>query len=51
MRRFGVTTLPEKFSWTPTTLLTMIHDIDKICPEEGTFDPLAHTHDINHDDN
>jgi ribonuclease HI len=50
MRILGMTTLPDKFTWTPSTLLAMINDIDKICPEEGTFDPLAHTHDINHED-
>jgi hypothetical protein len=26
----------------------MTREIDKICPEEGTFDPLEHNPDINY---
>jgi hypothetical protein len=31
----GQTILPDPFKWTPNTLLTMIREIEKICPEEG----------------
>jgi hypothetical protein len=29
--------LSDQFSWTPNQLLTMINEIDQICPEEGLF--------------
>jgi hypothetical protein len=35
MTKLGKITLEEKFSWTPNQLLTIIKEIDKICPEEG----------------
>jgi hypothetical protein len=35
MRICGQTILPDPFKWTPNTLLTMIREIEKICPEEG----------------
>jgi hypothetical protein len=31
----GLTTLPEPFTWTPAILLSVIREIEKICPEEG----------------
>jgi hypothetical protein len=50
MKNFGTDVFQEKFTWTPTTLLTMIRDIDKVCPEEGTFDPLIHEPNTDHED-
>jgi hypothetical protein len=35
MRLRGIVTLPNDFTWTPNQLLSMIKEIDKICPEEG----------------
>jgi hypothetical protein len=35
MKVCGLTILPESFKWTPTILLAMIREIEKICPEEG----------------
>jgi hypothetical protein len=35
MKLWGKTTLPNEFTWTPAQLLTMIKEVDKICPEEG----------------
>jgi hypothetical protein len=35
MKICGLITLPEKFNWSPTTLLAMINETEKICPEEG----------------
>jgi ribonuclease HI len=35
MKICGQQTLSETFEWTPTMLLAMIKEIDKICPEEG----------------
>jgi hypothetical protein len=35
MKVCGLITMPEKFEWTPTILLEMINEVDKICPEEG----------------
>jgi hypothetical protein len=35
MKVCGLTILSEPFTWTPTTLLAMIREIEKICPEEG----------------
>jgi hypothetical protein len=36
MRTLCHLTLPDQFNWTPHQLLSMIVEIDKICPEEGT---------------
>jgi ribonuclease HI len=33
MKVIGNVVLPEQFTWTPHQLLTMIREIDKICPE------------------
>jgi hypothetical protein len=44
MKVCGLTALPEKFKWTPTTLAAMIKEIEKICPEEGL--PNSHAIDI-----
>jgi hypothetical protein len=30
--------LSENFTWTPCTLLAVVREIDKICPEEGILD-------------
>jgi hypothetical protein len=38
MKICGATILPENFSWSPSMLLAMAKEIDKICPEEGTFE-------------
>jgi hypothetical protein len=35
IKNFGTITMPEKFTRTPSKLITMIREIDKICPEEG----------------
>jgi hypothetical protein len=51
MKICGAITLPEDFMWTPNMLLAMTKEIDKICPEEGTFvqltdnDPRVDDHD------
>jgi ribonuclease HI len=39
-RILGVPTLNENFEWKPQQLLAMIKEIDKICPEEGSFDEM-----------
>jgi ribonuclease HI len=53
IRICGAAILPENFTWTPTTLLAMINEIEKICPEEGTVvqmnDPDLRTDTQNHD--
>jgi hypothetical protein len=36
---WGKPNLSEGFSWSPTQLLEMIKEVDKICPEEITLDP------------
>jgi ribonuclease HI len=36
MKLWGVPSLPDGFQWSPSQLLEMITEIDKICPEEGT---------------
>jgi ribonuclease HI len=38
IRKLGIQTLPIPLAWSPYQLTTMIREIDKICPEEGTFD-------------
>jgi hypothetical protein len=49
MKICGIVTLPENFKWTPHMLLAMTKEIDKICPEEGTF--TQHTDiDLRNDD-
>jgi hypothetical protein len=35
MRILGESTLAQNFKWSPNTLLEMITEIDKLCPEEG----------------
>jgi ribonuclease HI len=35
MKICGHAILPDLFTWSPNQLLKMIHEIDKICPEEG----------------
>jgi hypothetical protein len=35
MRICGQQRLSDDFKWTPTMLLAMIKEIDKVCPEEG----------------
>jgi hypothetical protein len=40
MRICGQQIFSENFKWTPTMLLAMIKEIDKVCPEEGmVYDP------------
>jgi hypothetical protein len=41
MKTIGTMTLPQQFQWTPHQLLSMIKEIDRICPEEGALDPLT----------
>jgi ribonuclease HI len=38
IRTTGQQILPDNFTWTPHMLLTMVNEIDKICPEIGTLD-------------
>jgi hypothetical protein len=38
MRILGYTKLEPEFRWYPNQLLSMIQEIDKIIPEEGTPD-------------
>jgi ribonuclease HI len=38
MKVCGQPTLPENFSWSPSMLLAMIKEIEKVCPEEGQID-------------
>jgi ribonuclease HI len=38
MKVCGQTILSDPFKWTPGLLLEMIHEIDKICPEEGMLE-------------
>jgi ribonuclease HI len=35
MKTCGLPIFSDPFSWTPGQLLQMIHEIDKVCPEEG----------------
>jgi hypothetical protein len=35
MKILGEPILAQKFRWSPNTLLEMITEIDKLCPEEG----------------
>jgi ribonuclease HI len=39
MRLWGKDVLTEGFTWTPNQLLAMINEVDKICPEENSFEP------------
>jgi hypothetical protein len=41
MKVCGLVTFSGKIQWTPTMLLTMIKEIEKICPEEGLPNPQA----------
>jgi hypothetical protein len=43
MRICGQPILDENFKWTPATLIAMIKEIDKICPEEGMVYDSANT--------
>jgi ribonuclease HI len=43
MRICGLPILDADFSWTPTQLLTMIKEIEKLCPEEGMVHDLTNT--------
>jgi ribonuclease HI len=45
MRICGQPILGEEFAWTPSMLLAMIKEIDKICPEEGMVYDLSNTQD------
>jgi hypothetical protein len=38
MKLWGKPNLSNEFTWTPTQLLKMIKEVDKICPEETTLD-------------
>jgi hypothetical protein len=38
VKSIGSVTLPGHFTWTPHQLLTLIKEIDKVCPEEETPD-------------
>jgi hypothetical protein len=38
MKLWGKSLLPADFDWTPTQLLELIKEADKICPEEGMLD-------------
>jgi hypothetical protein len=49
MKLWGVPHLPEGFRWSPSQLLKMIVELDKICPEEGTND--LQMNDFGPDDN
>jgi hypothetical protein len=46
MKICGLTILPEPFTWTPTILLAMIREIEKICPEEGQLNISDIEHDL-----
>jgi ribonuclease HI len=52
MKLWGKCFLPAEFEWTPTQLLELIREVDKICPEEGTLDlqsPDIRPNDANND--
>jgi hypothetical protein len=46
MKICGLPILPEPFGWTPATLLSMIKEIENICPEEGQLNIDEINHDI-----
>jgi hypothetical protein len=48
MKLWGIPSLPTGFKWTPTKLLEMIAEVDKICPEEGMLE--LHTNNQRHND-
>jgi hypothetical protein len=50
MKICGTITLPENFPWAPNILLALTKEIDKVCPEEGTFDTTDADYDIRTDD-
>jgi ribonuclease HI len=41
MKLWGIPCLPANFKWTPSQLLELILEADRICPEEGTIDLQA----------
>jgi hypothetical protein len=51
MKVCGQPILPETFAWTPTILLSMIEEIEKICPEEGQLNAQDIDKDITTNDN
>jgi hypothetical protein len=51
MRKLGSMCLANNFSWSPYQLLTMIHEIDQICPEEGTLPTQTPSQETNHREN
>jgi hypothetical protein len=38
MKVLGSITFPEKFEWTPSQLLAMIRETDKVCPDTQQTD-------------
>jgi hypothetical protein len=42
LRIIGTPTLEENFKWSPSQVLAMITEIDKICPEEGMLETHRH---------
>jgi hypothetical protein len=40
MKITGRPILEDQFKWQPALLLTMIKEIEKICPEEGMIETL-----------
>jgi ribonuclease HI len=51
MKIFGISILPEPFSWTPAMLLKMINEIEKVCPEEGHLNIMEIEQDMMNADN
>jgi ribonuclease HI len=51
MKICGLTILPDQFAWTPASLLSMIREVGKICPEEGQLNTTEIELDLANNDN